>query len=174
MGVLAACVFLASACPAQSQHQSSSSQENSLRTFLQKYVGNSDEKQTTRYSCAFVDLKDNGRQEVIVYLAGNGWCGTGGCTMLVLAPEGSSYSVVTKITVTRPPIRVLSSRSNGWHDISVVARINGVEPTYEAILPFDGKTYPSNPSMLPAHQLEGKVEGRIVIPVTSEGTPLYP
>jgi hypothetical protein len=115
-------VFSALACSAQSQLQSSSNHEISLRKFLQKYAGNSDEKQKTRYSYAFVDLKDNGAREVIVYLTGDGWCGTGGVTTLVLAPEGASYNLITKITVTRPPIRVLSTRSNGWHDISVMAR----------------------------------------------------
>lgn len=166
-------MFLAAACFTHPQDQPSSNQEGSLATFLRDYVGNSEVGKTTRYSSALVDLKDDGAREVIVYLTGDGWCGTGGCTTLVLEPEGSSYRVVTKITITRPPIRVLNSRSNGWHDISVVARINGVEPLYETILPFDGKTYPGGPSVPPAHRLEGKVAGKIVMPATTEGTPLY-
>jgi len=94
--------------------------------------------------------------------------------MLILAPEGaSSFKVVTKTTITRLPIRVLATKSNGWHDISVVAAGGGVQPGYDAILSFDGKTYPSNPSTSPAGRLEGKVEGKTVMPVTTEGKLLY-
>jgi hypothetical protein len=173
--VLATCCSLWTAASfAQVQHQPSSSQEDSLRKFLRNYVGNSDEGKATRYSSAFLDLNDDGAVEVIVYLTGNGWCGTGGCTSLVLAPEGPSYRVVAKITATRPPIRVLASTSKGWHDISVVARVNAVEPTYEAILSFDGKSYPGNPSIPPARKRVGAAGGKIVVPYASEGTSLYP
>jgi hypothetical protein len=86
-----------------------------------------------------VDLQDDGTKEVIVYIGGRGWRGSGGCVMLILAPDGGSYRVVTKTTVTRLPIRVLTTKSNGWHDITVIARINGIEPLYETVLVFDGK-----------------------------------
>jgi hypothetical protein len=150
------------------------SKPDHLTEFLQNYVGiPTEETKATQYSAAFVDLKDHGAKEVIVYLSSDGWCGTGGCTMLILAPEDTSYRVVTKTTITRLPIRVLATKTNGWHDISVVARINGTEPLYEAILSFDGKTYPSNPSMPPARRSKGKVQGKIVIPVTAKDKPLY-
>jgi hypothetical protein len=165
-------LFLSATCIGQLEHPPNSSRENSLRKFLRDYVGNSDEGRTTRYSSAFVDLKDDGVQEAIVYFTGP-WCGTGGCTMLILAPKGTSYRVVTRTTVTRLPIRVLATKSNSWHDISVVVAGGGIQPGYDAVLSFDGKTYPRNPSTPPARRLEGKVEGKIVMPVTGEGTPLY-
>lgn len=160
---------------AQPQHRPSATQDSSLKNFLQSYVGVSPREvvKETRYSAAFVDLRDDGAQEAILYLFGDGWCGTGGCTTLILAPEGASYRVVTKTTVARLPIRVLTTKSNGWHDITVVARINGTAPTYEAILSFDGKTYPSNPSTPPARRLLKKVSGEVVISVATEGIPLY-
>jgi hypothetical protein len=166
-------VLFSSTCSAQSPHRPNSSQENSLRNFLQDYVGNSDEGRTTRYSSAFVDLKDDGTLEVVVYLSGPNWCGTGGCTTLVLAPMGSSYRVVTKITVTRPPIRVLSTKSNGWHNMSVVARFSGVEPMFEAVLAFDGKSYPSSPSTPLSRKKDDAIAGKIVVPSAGEGAPLF-
>src|SRR5208282_1408183 len=126
-----------------------------------------EETKATQYSAAFVDLKDHGAKEVIVYLSSDGWCGTGGCTMLILAPEDTSYRVVTKTTITRLPIRVLATKSNGWHDISVVVAGGGIQPGYEAELSFDGKTYPSNPSVPPAHPIDGEARGKIVVPVTA-------
>jgi hypothetical protein len=176
--LMAACsVFLVGSCLAQAPQLSSSSQDDALRKFLQQHLGNPypefEQQRSTRYSSAIVDLKEDGAKEVIVYITGRTWCGSGGCRMLILAPEGTSYRVVTETTITRPPIRVLTTKSNGWHDISVVVAGGGIQPGYEAILAFDGSTYPSNPSMPPARQLEGKAAGKIVIPVKVEGTSLY-
>ena len=170
--VVAGFIFLGASCLAQPQDRPGADRDNSLKHFLQSYVGVLPDEvvKDTRYSAAFVDLRDDGAKEVIVYLSGSAWCGTGGCTMLILAPEGTSYKVVTKTTVTRLPIRMLATKSNGWHDISVVARTNGVEPLYDSILSFDGKTYPGSP---PARRLGGKVERKIVIPVTADDIPLY-
>jgi hypothetical protein len=94
--------------------------------------------------------------------------------MLILAPDGMSYRVITKTTVTRLPIRVLDTKSNGWHDLSVVARTSGVEPLYEASLPFDGKAYPTNPTVPPAHRLIGDAQGKILISATAKEKPVYP
>jgi hypothetical protein len=168
--------FLAAGCLAQPQHQPSSKQEDSLKKFLQNYVGSSADNKTTQYSSAFVDLKDDGTHEVVVYLTGEGLCGSGGCTTLILAPKDSSYKIVTKITITRPPIRVLTTKSNGWHDITVRVQGGGTIRAYEAKLSFDGRTYPSNPSTTPARRLAEKAPGEEVVPVTAlteGGTPLY-
>ena len=153
-----------------------STAEDSLKTFLRDYVKDhhSDDDKTTRYFDVFVDLNNDGKKEVIVYLMDGGWCGSGGCTMLVLAPEASSFKVITRVTISRPPIRVLSSISHGWHNISVRVAGGGIEPAYEAELRFDGKTYPGNPSVPPARQLIGKMAGKVVIPSMQGGTPLFP
>ncbi|HLV88820.1 MAG TPA: hypothetical protein VKV39_17675 [Candidatus Sulfotelmatobacter sp.] len=119
-----------------------------------------------------MDLRDDRTKEAIVYLSSNGWCGTGGCTMLILAPEGTSYRVVTKVPAVRLPIRVLDAKSNGWRDIGVVARKSGVEPLYEAILSFDGNSYPI--SVSEDTESNGKAQGKIVMPSTAKAKPLYP
>jgi len=153
------------------------SKPDRLAEFLQSYVRELnppfEQQGETRYSSAFVDLRDDGTKEVIVYLSGGGWCGSGGCTMLILAPEGMSYRVVTKTTITRRPIHVLPTKSNGWHDISVVVAGGGVQPGYEAELSFDGKTYPSNPSVPPAHPLDGEVRGKIAVSVSAKDKPVH-
>lgn len=168
-------IFLAAGCLAQSVHQPSPSQKDSLKKFVQEYVSDPrvDDDETARYSSAFVDLKNDGTEEVIVHLSGRSWCGSGGCVTLILAPEGSGYRVVTEATITRPPIRVLSISSHGWHDLSVWVGGGGIQP-YEAELRFDGKTYPSNPTVPPARRLLNKVSGKVVISDATEEIPLYP
>jgi hypothetical protein len=146
------------------------SKPDRLTEFLQSYVGISNEEtKTTQYFSAFVDLRDDGTKEVIVYLSSDGWCGTGGCTMLLLAPEDSSYRVITRTTITRPPIRVLTTKTNGWHDLGVWVQGGGIQPGYEAKLSFNGKKYPGNPSAPPAQRLTRKVAGKIVVPTTVFG-----
>ena len=113
----------------------------------------------TRYPHAFVHLDGHGRKEVIVYVDGRDWCGTGGCNTSVLAPQGPSYRVVSSITITRPPIRVLAARSHGWHNIAVWVAGGGIRPGYEAELTFSGKTYALNPSVAPARRLALKGSG---------------
>lgn len=172
--VIVGFIFLVTGCLAQPQHQPSLSQKNSVKKFLQSYIGApTDENKTTRYSTAFVDLRDDGTQEIIVYLISRKWCGTGGCTTLILAPEGTSYQIVAKITIVQLPIRVLATKSNGWHDIAAQVAGGGIQLGYEAKLSFNGKKYPGNPTVPPARQLHRKVEGRIVMPVTAEDEALY-
>jgi hypothetical protein len=172
IAILAAGVLCASlsmvGCFAQSQEQpavNASVTDESLKKFLQSYtkIPGLPEDKTTRYFDSLVDLNGDGK-EVIVYLTGPQWCGSGGCTALILAPEGSSYRVVTKVTVAQRPIRVLSTTSNGWHSLGVWVHGGGVQGGHEAILIFNGKTYPSNPTVPPAQRSTGKAEGKTVIP----------
>jgi hypothetical protein len=160
---LASLAFSAPVCFAQHETQPTEQQQGALRAFLQKELGSAE---SLSYVAAFVDLRDDGAQEAIVYLTDQNWCGSGGCVTLVLEPTGSAFKVVTKMTVTRLPIRVLKSKSNGWHDLSVLVAGGGIHLGYEAKLSFDGTTYPSNPSVPPAEPMAQTAEGVTVIPAS--------
>lgn len=149
---------------------SRSQTDDQLREFLESYA--EDSREQTRFFSAPVSLHGNGKEQRIVYLTGNAWCGSGGCTALVLAREESSYKLITKITIARLPIRVLTSTTNGWHDVAVVVQGGGIKRAYVAKLSFDGRTYPTNPTVAPAVPLKGKVAGKIVVPLTAEGSPI--
>lgn len=133
--------------------------EASVRRFLQEF----DSDLRNRFIASFADLNDDGKTEAIIHLTSNNWCGSGGCTTLVLVREGDSWRVLTEISITRPPIRVLTKKSNGWRSIAVRVQGGGIHPGYEAELRFDGKTYPTNPSVAPAHRVVGKAAGEVVI-----------
>ncbi len=169
-------IFLAVTCLAQYQYQPTARDQESLHKFLQQYLRKQglDDNKTTRYSAAYVKLHGDAPQQVITYLQGNEWCGSGGCTMLVLARDGSSYRVISRTAITRLPIRILKSSTKGWHDIGVWVQGGGIQPGYEAKLSFNGKEYPTNPSVPPALELSGRVEGEVVIPSTAEAKALYP
>lgn len=151
-------------------------EDRRLKSFLQDYAkparGSGDK--TVRYRRAFIDLSGQRQPEAIVYLNGADWCGSGGCTTLVLARLGLSYRLITKIPITRLPIRVLGTRSNGWHDIGVWVRGGGILPGYEADLSFDGRGYPSNPSVFPSRRSRPGEAGVVVLSVSMESLVLYP
>ncbi len=168
MAVAASAIFPSASRIAQTGQQSNSEQEESLRRFLQDYLKDMPEDRTTRYSSAPVDLSGHQKREVIAYITGRSWCGSGGCTMLILTTEDSHYRVVAKVAIVRPPIRLLPTKSHGWHDLSVQAQGGGIVRSYDVKLSFTGRSYLRNPSAPPAPP------GELLIPSGAEGKPLYP
>jgi hypothetical protein len=152
---------------AQHQSEASRSAETSLKAFLQSYLGKpeSKEDEDDKYLVAWADLNGDGKKEAIVYVYGYSFCGTGGCITLVLTPTETTYKLVTRMTVTRLPIRILPEKSHGWHDVSVTVGGGGVA-AHEARLRFNGKAYPGNPSIAPAQPIKGETAGRVIISPT--------
>ena len=115
-----------------------------------------------RYRAATADLNGDRADEIILWSQEPTMCGSGGCVLFVLTPQGRRYRVVTRMTVTRPPIRVLATSTRGWRDLGVRVAGGGITRPYEARLRFDGRSYPRNPSMPPAMPV-GQVRGRTVL-----------
>jgi hypothetical protein len=105
---------------------------------------------------------DPGSRQVLVYLVGPVWCGSGGCELLVLDHAGADYKIITDVSIVHEPVRVLESGSHQWRDIGVWVGGGGILHGYEARLRFNGKTYPGNPSVV--GRVSPKSKGREVIP----------
>ncbi len=108
------------------------------------------ELKLARYDAAAVDLDDDHRPEILVRATDADFCGSGGCTLFVLTPSGARYRVVTRMTVTRPPVRLLTSVTHGWRDIAVRVSGGGITRPRDVRLQFDGSSYPTNPTMVAA------------------------
>lgn len=108
-------------------------------------------------------------QDVVVYVSGGRFCGSGGCDAFIFkdseAETGakSDYALVGDITPARLPITLLHSSHNGWGDIGVFVAGGGIREAYNASLSYDGNAYDSNPTLsyLPKVQ-DGQVD-RILI-----------
>jgi hypothetical protein len=174
-GFLIFCSLLVPCCFAGQELRQAGTQEVTLRAFLRGYLSSISgvDDVTTRYSFAAASLSGNMPQEIVVYVTGRGWCGSGGCRTLILKPKGSSYEVVSDVTITWPPIRVLPSKTNGWHDIAVWVEGGGIQPGYFAVLSFNGREYPTNPSIVPFHRPLNDTEGTVIIPENQQGALLY-
>jgi len=121
-----------------------------LEEAIRREIGDS------RYAYAYdrVDLHGSGEQEVLVYLPGSDYCGSGGCTSLVFAFRGGDYLLVSRLSLTRPPVMVSSHRTNGWKDLVIFVSGGGIQPGYYAVLRFDGQKYPENPTTVQATPLK--------------------
>lgn len=169
-------VLSSSECVAGQPRPPTATEELSLKSFLQDYFGSRRKiapYRPTRYAAAFVKLGEDNKEKAIVYMMGDDWCGSGGCSTYILDPQGASFRVISAMTIVHLPIRMLDSQTHGWHDLGVWEQGGGILPGYEALLPFNGTKYPGNPSMPPARRLHGKAKGTMVIPTTAEGTPLF-
>lgn len=119
--------------------------EEDIRHFLlQEYP----DATSIPYDFAWSDLNGDGEDEAIVYLGGPYFCGTGGCNLLVLTPAGQMWRKVGDISVSRTPVSVLETSTNGWRDLTVAVS-GGGGPSGTMILKFDGESYPSNASTAP-------------------------
>jgi hypothetical protein len=155
--------------------RASAAADAGLARFLRSYLTEAGGASPTgvRYAAAFADLAGDGEREAIVYVQGEGWCGSGGCTMLVLAPSHGAWRVVGETSVTRTPVRLLETRSHGWRDLGVMVEGGGIQPGYEAALSFNGRRYPDNPSVPPARRLK-RASGRVLISDDEPARPLLP
>lgn len=149
--------------------------DSKLKAFLQKYTRGLTlgEDATSKVSVASVDLRGDGTKETLVYLRGERWCGSGGCRLLVLVPDGPSFKVISHTAISRPPIRVLPTRTHGWRDIGVTVHGGGTLDPYVAKLPFDGSGYAENPTVMPAERVKGS-KGVVAISSAGGGEPLFP
>jgi hypothetical protein len=174
IAVLAAllCSALAfSPCSAQTNQNpiTMSRDEESVR----KYLQSRDNDKSTHYSLAFRDLNGDGVPEAIVYLIGKQWCGSGGCNLLVFQKSGASWKLITKMTITNPPIRMIDTKTNGWHNLGVWVQGGGIQPGYEAELRFNGRSYPKNPSVPPARRAAKSLSGQVLIGSIENPKPLW-
>jgi hypothetical protein len=127
-----------------------------VKAFVQRTFG------TSAYKRADADLNGDGRKESLIYLTDPDYCGSGGCSLVVLSPSSRGYRVVMRSTVTRLPISLLSTANHGWRDIGVTVGGGGITRAYEARVRFNGRRYPSNPTVPPAIPLR-RATGRIFI-----------
>jgi len=87
-----------------------------------------------------IDLNGDNIPETFIRFSSPYYCGSGGCTFLLL---DNKQKIITKFTVMEAPIFVEKTIKNGW----AILLVNDHGILKELV--FNGKKYPSNPSVLP-------------------------
>jgi len=144
-----------------------------LRHFLVAFLRRGSDA-STRYSVGLVRGAGGATEEIVVYVTGTSWCGSGGCTVLVLQPHDSSYQLIGDIPIVWPPICALHQRTNGRRDLVVWIRGGGIIPGYRAVITFNGRRYPDGPTGPSAHRLTGTPATDTLIAGRSPGELLFP
>lgn len=96
--------------------------------------------QKARYLYTRADLNDDGQDEVIVYMLGSIFCGTGGCNLLILTGNEDGYRVVNDFPTSRVPLVATRETSHGWQGLVREVSGGGV-PTEYVRYTFDGDRY---------------------------------
>jgi hypothetical protein len=86
-----------------------------------------------------IDLNNDGKKEVFINFFTPYFCGSGGCTLVLL---DSDLKLINKFTVTRTPITVDSKTEDGWKVLWIQ------DGNAWKILTNKNGKYPSNPSMI--------------------------
>jgi hypothetical protein len=86
------------------------------------------------------DLNDDSKKEILVGTRGPYFCGSGGCTIFILDNQGN---VISKFSVAGYPIIIDNNKTNGWKNLFIFSGGKN------HIITFNGKNYPSNPSVQP-------------------------
>ena len=86
-----------------------------------------------------IDLNNDGKKEVFVNFPTRYFCGSGGCTLLLLDSE---LNMISKCTVTQTPLYAVDEMKNGYKKIYTKSGSEWKK------LVFDGEKYPSNPTLL--------------------------
>jgi hypothetical protein len=103
-----------------------------------------------RYTWSRVDLNGDGRPEVVAQVLGPMFCGTGGCPLLIFRePSPGRLQLITRMSLFKDPLIVTERRHNRWKDLITRVRVDA-GTGYYAELRYDGRTYPTNPSVAPA------------------------
>lgn len=124
----------------------------------------------SRFSVTTAKL--NGKNiSYVVYLTGNDWCGSGGCTALILQPSGIGFRVINHFTLARLPIKVLPTRTHGWQDLSMPRQGGGSVGAQTVVFRFDGAKYRLSRTLVPGDKLPG-LDKAYALPLKQRGEPL--
>ncbi|WP_226671791.1 hypothetical protein [Rossellomorea aquimaris] len=110
-----------------------------------------------QYYYNHIDLNDDQQPETFVYLVGSPVCGSGGCSGALFTKQNGEYMLITTFSLVRSPVIIQNEKTNGWKNMIMYVSGGGIKGGYK-LLRFDGKTYPSNPSVQPDVQ-HGEISG---------------
>ena len=150
-----------------------SAENKQFRRWLVHYLKNDpddDDLANMTYGYALLDLNGDGRNEAVVWAKDSNLCGTSGCGFLVFVHDRSGWRLFADGPTTRPPIKVLPTRTHGWQDLSSLQYGGGVEHPFEAWDRFEGKSGYNWSRAAP--KVPKNVHGRIIIREAS--IPLFP
>lgn len=108
--------------PSAGRHQQSQERlNNTARAFLKKHYQKDLAQdlifeQSRKFRAESADLNKDGKPEIFIALTGPYFCGSGGCSFLLLDASGK---LMTTFTVSDYPVFVTESYTLGWRNLVI-------------------------------------------------------
>ena len=71
----------------------------------------------SRYYYNYVDLNEDGTEEILALVVGDYTTGSGGDTVLFIEKEAENFVVSDAFYMVRTPVIISDNMTNGWHDL---------------------------------------------------------
>lgn len=94
----------------------------------------------TRYYYNYVDLNDDGKNEIFAEVVGPYTSGSGGNSAVIFKDNNGVLEEVDDFKFVRNPIIISSNKTNGWNDIICESSGEGTIKKY-VVLKYDGEDY---------------------------------
>jgi len=117
---------------------------------------------SVRYYYNNIDLNDDRKEEIFVYLVGSYVCGTGGCSSAIFEKSNRRYVLLSRFSLVNNPVLISNNKTNGYKNIIMYVAGGGIKIFY-AILQYNGTTYPSNPSVQSKVKPGAKLSGKGIV-----------
>lgn len=114
----------------------------------------------TRYYYNYVDLNEDGKDEIFVMVTGPYTSGTGGSMALYLTGEKGNLTVAQKFTVVNEPVIISNEVENGYHVL--VIPYNYLGKQIYSVLKYQNGAYPNTPNGQEIENLDG-ITGTAII-----------
>lgn len=102
-----------------------------LAEFLISYFDIPEEYQAeSRYYYNYVDLNEDGTNEILALVVGEYTTGSGGDTILLIEDGTEEFSVTEAFYMVRTPVLISDNLTNGWHDLIFPVYGGGNEAGY--------------------------------------------
>ncbi|MDW3651478.1 MAG: hypothetical protein R8P61_30645 [Bacteroidia bacterium] len=91
--------------------------EDELNPELHKWMKSIAEEQNFTYMYQAFDLNGDGKDEYLCGLRGQFWCGSGGCSFIVVEQTDGGLKLLTRGGPTFSPHFISTEENQGWHSI---------------------------------------------------------
>ncbi len=116
--------------------------------------------ETTHYFYNYIDLNDDGKNEIFAMVTGPYTSGTGGSSALLLSENGGKLHITQEFTLVNEPIIVSDTLDNGYHDLIIPYYSDN--KTQYSVLKYNRQAYPNVPDGEIIDHLDG-VKGKAII-----------
>lgn len=116
--------------------------------------------ETTHYSYNYVDLNDDGTEEIFAVISGPYTSGTGGSTGILVSNKAGKLHIEQDFTLINTPVIISDKKENGFHEL--IVPYYGNEKSQYSVLSYKDGAYNNVPDGRMIDSLD-KVTGKAIL-----------